>query len=332
MTTRASKEAIAALRGYLEAESARDLARTLELVDAAHCGFGTGPDEIVRDREELRAILGRQFAQTSNVVSHAVEILSCLEVSPDACLIMAVITFQVEIGGAIEKLAPRFSFLMRRGGDRAWRLLHLHASIPWSLQQEGESFPLQEVEERNRRLERLVAERTQALNQTLELLQKLATTDKLTGIHNRAKLDELIADEHRMLQRFARASSIAILDIDHFKDINDTHGHLVGDRVLQELAAVLGGSVRGIDRLGRWGGEEFLILLPEASAANARSVLERLRERLRAHDFRLSLPVTLSAGIAQYRPGESVDAWISRADEMLYQAKHAGRNRILTDG
>jgi diguanylate cyclase (GGDEF)-like protein len=330
MLTPTCQEALAALRVYLDAEAERDLETVMAQLAREHCGFGTGPDELVMRPEEVRAILERQFAETSASLQHEEQILNVVEIGPDAVLIMAVVTYGVEIRGVVETLAPRFSFVLRREAGR-FRLLHLHASLPWDLQQVGESFPLAEFEERNRRLEQLVAERTVELNRTLELLQKLATTDKLTGLHNRARLDELIADEHRYLVRHPRASSIAILDLDHFKAINDTHGHLTGDRVLSEVALVLAQSVREIDRLGRWGGEEFLVLMPDATSEGARIVAERIQETLRRRDFGVDGAVTVSAGIASYRPGESVSAWISRADEMLYQAKNGGRNRVLVD-
>jgi diguanylate cyclase (GGDEF)-like protein len=315
---------------YLEAEANRDLGRTLALATPDMCGFGTGPDEIVLDLEQVRVILARQFSEATQATLQETQILKCVPLPPDACLIMALLVYAVELDGVLETLRPRFSFVMRRDEGR-WRVLHLHASVPWSVQKEGESYPLKDIEDRNRKLEWLVAERTSELNRTLELLQRLATTDKLTGIHNRAKLDELIADEHRYLQRHPRSSSIAILDVDHFKDINDCHGHMIGDRVLQEVAFVLGDCVREVDRVGRWGGEEFIILIPDATAAGTRVVAERIQEKLREHDFSVSKPVTVSVGIAQYRLGESVDSWISRADEMLYQAKNSGRNRILLD-
>jgi diguanylate cyclase (GGDEF)-like protein len=245
--------------------------------------------------------------------------------------VVAVLDYRVVIADSVEHLTPRMSFVLHRKRE-AWQLVHLHASVPWSQQEKGESYPLRAIEERNRKLELIVAERTRELQQAMEQLQKLATTDKLTGISNRAKLDELIADEHRYLQRHLRPSSIAICDIDHFKAINDAHGHLTGDRVLVEFAGLLGDNLRAIDRLGRWGGEEFLVLLPEASGHGAQIVAERVQARLAEHDFGLGRAITMSVGIAEHRGGETVDTWISRADEMLYRAKNLGRNRILVDG
>jgi diguanylate cyclase (GGDEF)-like protein len=328
----AARGAVAALQAYLDAEEAFDLAAIEPLIPEDHCGFGTGGDEIVLGREQVLALLRRQFAEVSSVVSQRMQLLHTQELTPDCILIMARIRYEIVVNGQHEQLEPRFTFVMRRAPSGAWQLAHLHASIPWRQQEAGESFPIHQIEERARMLEALVADRTRELEQTLELVQKLAVTDKLTGLANRARLDQLIADEHRQLQRTPRASSIAILDLDHFKEVNDTHGHLVGDRVLQSLAEVLGQCVREVDRVGRWGGEEFLVLLPDASRERARLVADRIRDRLRTHDFGLAANVTVSAGIAEYRRGETVDAWLSRADKMLYEAKHAGRDRVQVDG
>jgi diguanylate cyclase (GGDEF)-like protein len=125
-----------------------------------------------------------------------------------------------------------------------------------------------------------------------------------------------------------------MVDIDHFKDINDTHGHLVGDEALREIARVLQGAVRTVDLVGRYGGEEFVIVLPETTAEGAIAFAERLRDRVSQHVFaseRLpSLRLTISIGVASYptSPVESVEDLFARADEALYRAKAAGRNAV----
>ena len=141
MWTPLCQEALAALRVYLDAEASRDLEGVMAQLTVDHCGFGTGPDEVVLTAAQVRPILARQFAETSQALEHSEDILGCVEIGSDACLIMALITYRVEIRGVIETLAPRFSFVMQRRAGR-WGLLHLHASLPWSLQQVGESFPV----------------------------------------------------------------------------------------------------------------------------------------------------------------------------------------------
>ncbi len=169
----------------------------------------------------------------------------------------------------------------------------------------------------NRRLKRMNA-----------VLERLARTDPLTDLPNRSRLNELFRREVERAQRYRRPFSIVILDIDHFKRVNDELGHLAGDRTLQVFAGVVRDSVRGADTVGRWGGEEFLVLCPETTAEEAVQLAERLRGALRATQFEGGRIHTLSAGVAAFREGDSVDALLHRADTALYRAKNGGRDRV----
>jgi diguanylate cyclase (GGDEF)-like protein len=160
----------------------------------------------------------------------------------------------------------------------------------------------------------------------------MATTDMLTGLLNRRQMEEVLEAEMGQAQRQGHGLCVAMIDLDHFKRVNDVHGHRMGDEVLRRFAELLKREGRQVDRCGRWGGEEFLLLMPHANLPQARLALERIRKRLsdlpmREHD---TLRVTLSAGVAQWVPGESVDGWLERADHAMYEAKHSGRNRVLT--
>jgi diguanylate cyclase (GGDEF)-like protein len=127
--------------------------------------------------------------------------------------------------------------------------------------------------------------------------------------------------------------SLLMLDLDRFKAINDTYGHLVGDRVLIELTRRLGHHLREVDILARWGGEEFMILMPHGGAREAVHAAEKLRALVAERAFPEVGAVTVSIGVAEYRPRERDDAWIKRADDALYAAKAGGRNRVcLSDG
>lgn len=324
MGSTVTEQAVAALERFLEAEARRDLAAVVEMFAPAMCAFGTGPDEMVLRLDEMKVMLARQFAELTAPMESKLEVLRTVELGEHACAIMGIVTLRIFLPAGEETMVVRMTFVMHREAA-AWRVAHLHASMPWTMQREGESFPNYELEERNRKLELVVAERTRELADALEQVQQLAITDKLTGVHNRARLDEFLADEHRYQQRHPRPASIALLDIDRFKAVNDTHGHLVGDRVLRDVAQALAASVREIDRVGRWGGEEFLVLMPDASAEQALKVAERIRAHV------ASASVTVSVGVAQYRTGEAVHAWLSRADRMLYQAKASGRDRTCVE-
>lgn len=166
-------------------------------------------------------------------------------------------------------------------------------------------------------------------------LRELATTDPLTSLLNRRALRERITLEDKRQQREARPLSFVLADLDHFKAINDQHGHEVGDQVLVQVAGVLAHGVRDVDHLARWGGEEFLVVLPDTDEAAAAQVAERLRLAVAG----LPRPgggsvrsLTLSLGVAQRADAESTDQAISRADQALYAGKRAGRNRVVRAG
>lgn len=173
-----------------------------------------------------------------------------------------------------------------------------------------------------------------ALQEALDRLQEMAGRDQLTGLHNRHHMVERLSDALARQRRHPGPLCLALLDLDHFKRINDRHGHQVGDRVLQDFARAVSSSLRETDELARWGGEEFLVLLPQTTLADAQAVIERLREAFaRAAPLAAERPqqpvVTFSAGLVEHQPGESIEHSIERADQALYRAKDAGRNRTV---
>lgn len=172
--------------------------------------------------------------------------------------------------------------------------------------------------------------RLQTLAATLNAeLEHLAMSDGLTGLANRrAFFGELERD-----QAVQSSSAVAILDVDHFKRVNDVHGHPVGDLLLREIADVLRQSVRNSDTVGRIGGEEFAILMPDTTVTQAMMACERARAAVDAHVVKLSndndLHVSISVGVAIRGCADTPDSWLSKADQALYRAKEAGRNRVL---
>ncbi|MDE2402524.1 MAG: GGDEF domain-containing protein [Burkholderiales bacterium] len=166
----------------------------------------------------------------------------------------------------------------------------------------------------------------------LKHIQELASHDDLTGLINRRQMNHLLATEQHRALRTGRPFSVCMLDVDHFKRINDGHGHGVGDEVLQSLAQVVQAELRDIDVLARWGGEEFVILFPDTAAQDAFSVVERVRGHLASImvcSTHPDLRITASAGVSDYRADESLSALLDRADQALYQAKNQGRNRTI---
>ncbi|MBI3130145.1 MAG: diguanylate cyclase [Acidobacteria bacterium] len=163
----------------------------------------------------------------------------------------------------------------------------------------------------------------------LESLERAAGTDRLTGAWNRRRCEEAVAAEVALARRRKGAVSILMMDIDHFKRINDTHGHEAGDAVLAGLAAAWRKVLRASDPLVRWGGEEFLVLSPASQLEGAMTLAEKLLVATREVTFPGLGPVTVSVGVAEHLPGESWDAWIHRADGALYRAKAEGRDRAV---
>jgi diguanylate cyclase (GGDEF)-like protein/PAS domain S-box-containing protein len=170
---------------------------------------------------------------------------------------------------------------------------------------------------------------------TEERLRELATTDPLTGALNRRQLFELAEEEVRRAERYGRPLCFSMLDLDHFKAVNDRFGHAVGDEALRAVAASIRRSLRATDRLARHGGEEFVVMLPETPLSTARGAIERIRTSVEALRFEAKgepVSITVSAGVVAWRSGESVDAVLDRADGALYEAKRAGRNRVVASG
>ncbi|WP_166242163.1 diguanylate cyclase [Paenibacillus turpanensis] len=163
--------------------------------------------------------------------------------------------------------------------------------------------------------------------------EQLAYRDPLTGVFNRRYFDHQVTMEQQRVSRYSGSMSIAFIDIDRFKSINDTYGHHIGDLVLQGLAHVLQRSIRSTDLLARFGGEEFVIVFPGSSGVQAQRVVESILETVRntpvAETEGQSYSVTFSAGIAEWSNDMSTESWLVLADEAMYQAKKQGRNRVL---
>lgn len=159
-------------------------------------------------------------------------------------------------------------------------------------------------------------------------LERLSATDRLTGLCNRMKLDEKFEEEVLRFERFKNPFSVIMVDVDHFKSVNDTHGHQTGDAVLAQTANVLLENTRKTDVVGRWGGEEFLILCPGTDAEGAAKVAENLRKAIEGSDFGKVGTKTASFGIAECVEGELAKDVVAKADAALYRAKKAGRNRV----
>ncbi len=163
-------------------------------------------------------------------------------------------------------------------------------------------------------------------------MAKRADTDALTGVLNRMGFNEAISRELSRARRYQQALSVVILDIDHFKKVNDEFGHPVGDQVLVRTANLLSSCVRESDTVARWGGEEFAVIAPTTTEDGAVSLAEKLRSIMAATHLGPKEAVTASFGVAELRPDDTAETLLQRADAALYQAKQAGRNRVCRAG
>lgn len=180
-------------------------------------------------------------------------------------------------------------------------------------------------------LEQTVETRTAELKEKIAEVEYLSLTDPLTGMSNRRKIEADLKSEIKRSARTGNDVAVIMIDIDHFKQFNDNHGHETGDKILKEFAATVNGSIRTIDKAGRLGGEEFLIVCPETSVTGAFLVAEKLRAAVESMKVDKVDRVTASFGCASLRTGENSDRIISRADKALYLAKELGRNRVEID-
>lgn len=165
---------------------------------------------------------------------------------------------------------------------------------------------------------------------TVAKLDELAIHDALTGAYNRRYMQAALEEELRRRARGGHALCVALIDIDHFKQVNDRHGHAVGDTVLREVVHLLRDTLRAPHAVGRWGGEEFLVLMPESTPAQAHAAIQIAAQAVREHDWArhaAGLSVTFSGGVAEHK-GRPLDDLLERADRALYAAKSAGRDRI----
>ena len=178
---------------------------------------------------------------------------------------------------------------------------------------------------------RLIAQR-QELNEALARIETLATHDALTGLANRRQAEVALEQVMRHQRRGTRPAMLAMVDLDHFKRINDRHGHATGDAVLVAFGRVATGTLRDTDFVARWGGEEFLMLLECGEPPGAEAALDRLHAAVRAQQVPAGdepVRFTFSAGLAPWQSGDNVARWLDRADRALYAAKAAGRNRTV---
>ncbi|QLG91448.1 diguanylate cyclase [Pseudomonas yamanorum] len=219
--------------------------------------------------------------------------------------------------------------ITRNADDSVARMIGAHRNI------QARKHSIEQLERRNKSLEALVAERTLELSRVNQQLQlqlnenrSLAESDALTHIANRYRLEKVLLEECERAQRFRLPLSVIAMDIDDFKPINDRHGHAVGDETLVRVVECLAACVRHGDLLARWGGDEFMVVLPKSTLETAKALAERMRQALRNLPSVGEFKVTLSLGVVQRVNDESPTRLMARADQALYRSKAAGKDGV----
>lgn len=258
-----------------------------------------------------------------------------------AVVVFVLVAFRLAqaVSRPIEQLAQAARQIERREGVPQFpKATNVHeiAQLSQSIQAMTQSLLQREEELKtiNQTLEQQVRQRTEALEAANRQLEQIATRDALTGLHNRRSFDTKIADYVQIGKRSGRGFAILVIDADHFKHINDTHGHHTGDAVLKRLAQLLTEYTRATDFLARFGGEEFVVLLPDTTQdQEAQTVAEKIRAAVEKMDFPTVGKVTVSIGVSHWSPSDSDTSEIfKRADEALYDAKASGRNQVVVHG
>lgn len=309
----------------------RDAEASAALASDAITGFGTGADERCYDIEYALYLYQREVEAMPDPVDFTLHASQATAFSETHGLVMGEMDWHLTIRGRKVTLSNvRVTLVLERDPD-GWKVIHKHMSQPTAAHGPDEPYPFREIEADSMVLERLVVQRTQDLEAAHREMQRLAITDPLTGLFNRIKTNEVLDTEIRRQARSASPLAVILIDIDDFKPVNDQYGHNKGDQVLVKFAEVLGGRCRKTDCLGRWGGEEFLVVCPDTGLDSAQQLAESLRLTIDEYDFELDTPLTASFGIACYQAGDYRESLIERADTALYAAKEAGRNRVKHD-
>ncbi|MEN3043265.1 MAG: diguanylate cyclase, partial [Fervidobacterium sp.] len=256
----------------------RNYQEVIKLLHPEFTVIGTGKHEVGLTFEESLFLYNQEISQYPGNISYKIHFLKIFQITSTVALIVCGLEFIFkfkQIDYILENLRMSLLFVKEKG---SWLIYHLHISQAQPDLMESESVPLKEMEKRNKWLEEELAERTQQLKEALEDTRIKSITDDLTKLNNRREFERIFKDAIEYSKKTGKPFCLILGDIDHFKNVNDVYGHLVGDKVLKEISLILSSQLRSSDSLSRWGGEEFIILLPNTHIKEAYAIAERLRK------------------------------------------------------
>ncbi len=319
---------------YIEMYASRDVRLTTRFSED-FSGFAGSSDVLVKDRDEWITITRLDFSQIPNRIRIEVLDLKMQDLCDDVVIVTAFFHIHLPIPEHIlSRESARLVLVFRRESED-WMIVHSGISVPFGLAQDGEIYPMDRLQVRNRELEALIAERTQALEEANRKLETLSNLDGLTGIANRRRFDHMLTQEWDRGQRAGTPLALIMIDVDLFKAFNDHYGHVAGDACLQALAkAIAKAARRAGETVARYGGEEFVVLMPNTSEDEALEVARHIQQDI----WLLALPhsgsphsiVSVSLGVTSLVPlrEQIAENLVLQADAALYRAKKSGRNRL----
>lgn len=319
---------------YIEMYAARD-ERLTKCFSDNFCGYTGSGAFLAKDHEQWVNITRLDFSQVNERIHIEMLDLSLQDLTED--VVLATALFHIHLPKPepmLSRETARLTLVFRREGED-WKIVHSGISIPFVAAEEGEVYPLKAMKSQNSELLALVAERTRDLEEANRKLELLNNTDGLTGVASRRMFDQALAQEWSRGHRNASNLSVVMLDVDHFKRFNDHYGHLAGDDCLRALAqALLRAGRRAGELVARFGGEEFVVLMPDTNLSSAMESAQRMQQQV----WDLAVPhvksqhaiVTFSFGVSCLTPSQKLgpDVLLREADAALYRAKKSKRNCI----
>ncbi len=317
---------------YIEMYAARDDCLTARFSEN-FSGYAGGGNVLVKDTNEWIRITRQDFSQVPGRIR--IEMLDLSMQDLDDAVVVVTAFFRIHLpipDHILSRETARLVLIFRLEGEH-WKIVHSGISIPYHLVREGEVYPIEGLKERNHELQTLVEERTRALEEVNNKLELLSNTDGLAGIANRRSFDRMLTQEWSRAQRAEVPLALIMLDVDNFKHFNDHYGHLAGDDCLRVLArALVKAGRRAGELVARYGGEEYVVLLPDTNSADAVEAARRIQREVWALALaHADIPVgivTFSLGVVSLVPSKQHDPeyLVQLADQALYRAKQTGRN------
>lgn len=314
------------IKAYL---TERDWSKTATLLAESFCGFGTGLEERTYNLAEALLLYEKDIESAPNQIEVHFHKQELQLIDANNALVAAELDMETVILEQTVKFNNLRLMLVMHRDENKIEIVGMHLSFPTDIHESDESFPLKELEERTHLLRKMVDQRTKSLKQAYDELAELINRDRLTQLSSRHYFEEALVNEQIRYKNFKRDYTLLLIDIDDFKSINDQYGHPMGDEILKSVAEIIRKLARKTDIVARWGGDEFVILLPETELDMAKSIGESIREAVQNSKYQVAAEITLSIGISGSRENCEAQSLFRIVDDAMYRAKKTGKNQII---